>query len=154
MDFKDIIKTRRSKLGLTLDDIARYVGVSGATVSRWESGDIENIRRDKIAKLAEILRVTPSYLMGWENDFGELDLGLMALDMGKQQNVPPESASEIIDNTIASVLWPDATNPEIFSKISDSVYKLNPAGQKKVSDYAEDLTKIPEYQAKAPAEDE
>lgn len=68
MEFKDIIKTQRSKLKLTLDDVARYVGVSGATVSRWENGDIENMRRDKIAKLADILQVTPSYLMGWEGD--------------------------------------------------------------------------------------
>ncbi len=65
MDFKDILRERRSLLGLTLDDVGRYVGVSGATVSRWEKGDIENIRRDKIAKLAEVLRVTPAYLMGW-----------------------------------------------------------------------------------------
>jgi len=65
MDFKAILQTRRSELGLTLDDIGRHVGVSGATVSRWEKGDIENVRRDKIAKLAEILRVTPAYLMGW-----------------------------------------------------------------------------------------
>ena len=68
MDFKSILKSRRSELGLTLDDIGRYVGVSGATVSRWENGDIENIRRDKIARLAEVLKVTPSYLMGWPED--------------------------------------------------------------------------------------
>lgn len=65
MDFKSILKNRRAELGLTLDEVARYVGVSGATVSRWEHGDIENIRRDKIAKLAEVLQVTPTYLMGW-----------------------------------------------------------------------------------------
>lgn len=65
MDFKSILKNRRSELGLTLDEIGHHVGVSGATVSRWENGEIENIRRDKIAKLAEILDVTPSYLMGW-----------------------------------------------------------------------------------------
>lgn len=65
MEFKDILKTRREALNLTLDDVGHHVGVSGATVSRWESGEIENIRRDKIAKLAEILQVTPSYLMGW-----------------------------------------------------------------------------------------
>ena len=117
MDFKDIIKTNRSKLGLTLDDIARYVGVSGATVSRWESGDIENIRRDKIAKLAEILRVTPSYLMGWENDSGEQDLGLTALDVAKWLNASPE----MVDAVMEDMGWPDATNPEILSKISAEV---------------------------------
>lgn len=28
---------------------------------------IENIRRDKIAKLAEALHTTPDYLMGWDS---------------------------------------------------------------------------------------
>lgn len=65
MEFKDILWSRRRELGITLDDIARHVGVSGATVSRWEHGDIENIKRDKIAKLAEVLKVSPGYLMGW-----------------------------------------------------------------------------------------
>ena len=65
MEFRDIIRTQRKKLGLTLDEVGRGVGVSGATVSRWENGEIENVRRDKIGKLAEILEVTPSQLMGW-----------------------------------------------------------------------------------------
>lgn len=63
---KDIIKQRRQELHLTLEEIARYVGVSAATVSRWETGDIENMRRDKIKKLSEILRLSPSVVMGWE----------------------------------------------------------------------------------------
>lgn len=117
MDFKDIIKTRRSKLGLTLDDIARYVGVSGATVSRWESGDIENIRRDKIAKLAEVLQVTPAYLMGWEDESGTQDLGLTAIDIAKWLNTSPG----IVDSVMKEMGWPDATNPEILSKISAEV---------------------------------
>ena len=46
MAVKDIIKQRRTELGLTLLDIAKQVGVSEGTVSRWESGDISNMRRD------------------------------------------------------------------------------------------------------------
>lgn len=114
MEFKDIIKTRRSTLGLTLDDIARRVGVSGATVSRWESGDIENIRRDKIAKLAEALQVTPAYLMGWENASGEQDLILTALDTAKRLNAPVDVVEAIMEN----MGWPDATDPEVLKKIS------------------------------------
>lgn len=70
MELNEILKTRRDELRLTLDDIAKFVGVSAATVSRWESGEIKNLRRDKIAKLAEVLQCKPSYLLGWsdEND--------------------------------------------------------------------------------------
>jgi transcriptional regulator with XRE-family HTH domain len=45
------------------------VGVSEATVSRWESGDIANMRRDRIALLASALRTTPGFVMtGREDD--------------------------------------------------------------------------------------
>ena len=42
------------------------MGVAEATVQRWESGNIKSIRHEKISKLAEILMVSPSALMGWE----------------------------------------------------------------------------------------
>lgn len=66
MDLKDKISSRRQELGLTLEDVAKVVGVGKSTVRKWETGYIENMRRDKIAKLAEALRTTPAYLMGWE----------------------------------------------------------------------------------------
>jgi transcriptional regulator with XRE-family HTH domain len=66
MEIKNILKQRRLELGLTLLDVAKKVGVSEATVSRWESGEIENMRRDKIALLAKALDLNPSVIMGWE----------------------------------------------------------------------------------------
>lgn len=68
MEFKDKIKTLRQECNATLEDIGKAVGVSKATVLRWESGEIKNIRRDKIYKLAKALHTTPSYLMGWEDE--------------------------------------------------------------------------------------
>lgn len=66
MDISKKIKNRRKELSLTMLEVAQKVGVSEATVSRWESGDIANMRRDKIALLANALQVTPSYIMGWD----------------------------------------------------------------------------------------
>ena len=63
---KDILRYRRFDLGLTLKEVADKVGVSEATVSRWESGDIANMRRDRIAALASVLDVSPGVIMGWE----------------------------------------------------------------------------------------
>lgn len=68
MNTYKIIKNRRLELGLTLEDVANALGVSEATVQRYESGDIKNIKHDTIAHLAEILKCSPSYLMGWEDD--------------------------------------------------------------------------------------
>ena len=66
MNTGEIIKKRRQELNLKLDQIALYVGVSKATVSRWESGEIVNMRRDRIAKLADILKLSPATLVGIE----------------------------------------------------------------------------------------
>lgn len=57
------LKDRRKQLKLTQKQVAKFVDVSEATVSRWESGDIENMKRDKIAALAEILETTPAFIM-------------------------------------------------------------------------------------------
>lgn len=73
MSIKDILKRRRTDLGLTMKDLAHKVGVSEGTISRWESGDIENMRRDKIAALASALEISPAVIMGWNTaaEFGE-----------------------------------------------------------------------------------
>ena len=67
-DIKEIIKNRRIELGLTLKEVATAVGVSEGTVSRWESGNITNMKRNKIAALAKTLQIPPTTIMGWEDD--------------------------------------------------------------------------------------
>lgn len=67
---KDFLRKRRIEIGLTMLDIAKSVGVSEATVSRWESGEIANMKRDKIAALANALRVPPAEIMGWDDNTG------------------------------------------------------------------------------------
>lgn len=64
MDLGKRIKERREIKGLTIEEVGDYVGVTKSTVRKWETGDIENMRRDKIAKLSEILEASPLYIMG------------------------------------------------------------------------------------------
>ncbi len=65
---KPDIKSRRKELNLTLEQVGDLVGVGKSTVRKWETGDIENMKRDKIVKLAKALRVSPSYIMGIEEE--------------------------------------------------------------------------------------
>lgn len=65
-EFASRMRALRKALGLTLEQVGNVVGVGKSTVRKWETGEIANLRRDKIAKLAEALRTTPGYLMGWE----------------------------------------------------------------------------------------
>lgn len=62
-EVKGILRSQREKLGLTMKDVAQKVGVSEGTISRWESGNIENMRRDKIVKLAGALEISPMVLL-------------------------------------------------------------------------------------------
>lgn len=65
---KDIIKNRRIELGLTMKELSNRVGVSEGTISRWESGEIANMRRSAIVKLANALNLSPSEIMGWQKE--------------------------------------------------------------------------------------
>ena len=58
------LKARRLELGLTMLEVAKAIGVSEATVSRYESGNIKNMRRDRIENYAKILKVNPALLIG------------------------------------------------------------------------------------------
>lgn len=60
------IKEMRNKRGLTLAYVAEQLGIKEATMQRYESGEIKNIKHETISKLAQIFNCTPSYLMGWE----------------------------------------------------------------------------------------
>jgi transcriptional regulator with XRE-family HTH domain len=67
MEFGEKIKALRLERGMTLEQVGNLVGVGKSTVRKWESGQIANMRRDKIALLAQALGVTPGYLMGWDS---------------------------------------------------------------------------------------
>lgn len=63
-----LINKLRTEKGMTLEELGNKVGVGKSTVRKWENGIIANMRRDKIAKVADALDVSPAYLMGWESN--------------------------------------------------------------------------------------
>ena len=72
MEISEKIKALRIQNGLTLEQVGNAVGVGKSTVRKWETGEIKNMRRDKIAKLASALHTTPAHLMGWDDDISKL----------------------------------------------------------------------------------
>lgn len=60
------IKKARLKRGLTLIEVAEKLGKTEATIQRYESGNIKNLKNDTIEELANVLRVSPAHLMGWD----------------------------------------------------------------------------------------
>jgi len=66
LGLKENIKMYRNRCNLTLEEVANKLGVSKATLQRYESGVISNIPSEKIERLAEIFGITPAQLMGWD----------------------------------------------------------------------------------------
>lgn len=62
------MKERRKQIGLSAETVASRLGVSPATIYRYENGGIDKVPGDILAPIAEILQTTPAYLMGWEYD--------------------------------------------------------------------------------------
>ena len=91
MTFGEKIKALRLERGMTLEQVGDIVGVGKSTVRKWESGQIANMRRDKIALLAKALGVTPGYLMGW-------DTNMFIGDSGRERGL--DRTLEIIEQSI------------------------------------------------------
>lgn len=60
------IRSKRQEKGITLAQIADKLGVTEATVQRYESGNIKSVPYEYMCAYGEILGCSPAYLMGWE----------------------------------------------------------------------------------------
>lgn len=60
------IKMRRKELGFSAEYVAEQLGVSPATIYRYEKGDIEKMPGNILEPISKILNTTPAYLMGWD----------------------------------------------------------------------------------------
>lgn len=66
MNVGDRMKQRRKELRLSAEDVADKIGVNRSTVFRYEKGEIEKLPIEILEPLSEVLRTTPQFLMGWD----------------------------------------------------------------------------------------
>lgn len=67
------MKEARKSKDLTLEEVSALVPITKSTLHKYETGIITKIPSDKIERIAEILEVTPSFLMGWGEPGDETD---------------------------------------------------------------------------------
>lgn len=104
-DMGNTIKKLRIENNMTLEQLGDKVGVGKSTVRKWENGMIANMRRDKIAGIADVFNVSPSYLMGWDSNVGPIKNGTRRKSPGVTINVlgrvaagtPIEAIEDVID---------------------------------------------------------
>ncbi|MBR3805100.1 MAG: helix-turn-helix transcriptional regulator [Clostridia bacterium] len=68
MKMGDIIKSLRIQKGMTQEELGKVIGVQKSAIRKYESGMVENIKRTSIKKMAQLFGVSPTYLMGMEEN--------------------------------------------------------------------------------------
>lgn len=63
MGWNKRITIARTRLGINKSEFSRRVGVSTATTTDWESGQIKMIDGSNLVKVAAVLNVTPEWIM-------------------------------------------------------------------------------------------
>ena len=118
----DRIKEARQSLGYSAEQVASFLGVSPATVYRYENGDISKLPTKFLKPLAEYLCVTPAYLMGWDESYPVRkpdppmndDIRLLIRGLNK---LTPEQVEQA-KNVFRAMF--QATNPDLFEEGRDS----------------------------------
>lgn len=64
----DRIRELRQQQHMTLDDVARFVGVGRQAIYKYEQGTVTNIPLENLEKMAVLFGTTPGHLAGWDDD--------------------------------------------------------------------------------------
>ena len=74
MEFKDILRRLRIEKGMTQQELGSLVGLKKEAIYKYEKGIVVNPKRDLIAKFAKIFNVSPSYLLGIDDEATKQDV--------------------------------------------------------------------------------
>ena len=134
-EIKDLLKEKRCELGYTMKDVADRVGVSEATVSRWESGEIQNMRRNNIVALSRLFELSPSTIMGWDitvnqdNNKGVISNNIASDDNSSYGN--STTTNNYYSNDCGHCAEPSSSysassqNKDFFFEIVDNIRKMS-----------------------------
>ena len=125
MQFGEFLKKRRLELSITVEDLAKMVGISRATLYRYENGERQP-RRDIIEKLANALDTTPAFLLG---------------DLSSQAHVPAGSIMSDVERHSFD-LWIACSDEK---DILFYYRMLNKRGRIIATERLKELTELPKY---------
>lgn len=112
MSIGERIKARRQELGLSQRDLAKRMGYTDhTTITRVESGKVD-LPMSRVAKFAEALRVSPSYIMGWEDEDKKNPATMDGMSENRMKlmrflETVPEDKAEMLLKVMKSILEAD-----------------------------------------------
>lgn len=115
MDIGQIIKRRREELGISQEELALKAGYKSRSSINKIEVDGRGLPQSKIIAIANALKTTPFYLMGWEND------AVSALD------------------------YVSGCFGEYAREMLEDFHRLNEKGQKEALKRIREMIHIPEY---------
>jgi transcriptional regulator with XRE-family HTH domain len=119
------IRTLRIQHKMSMEELGSRLGVGKTAIFKYEKGEVENLPRSTIEKMAILFGVSPSYLMC----FDEWD-----------------ENSEALSDEVKLIERIQAKWGKEMVCIIQSYCELNEAGQKTMLNISESLTELRKYQ--------
>ena len=138
MKMGERIKALREEKKMSQEELGKLCGVNRAAVNKWETGQVENIKRSTIQKLSEIFNKTPCFIMCFDEDNKASTEQLQAFDQQYNQNNELAEEVKVIEG-IEKFFGSSAVEiVELFNE-------LNELGKMKAIENLTDLTELSKY---------
>ena len=111
------IKELRTLAGMSQEELGKRVGVQRAAINKYEKGTVENIPIKTIENIANVFDVSPTYLVGWDN-----------------QNSNPLAMEVKVIQGVQRFFGKDGV------ELLECFVNLNPKGKSRALQYLQDLT--------------
>ena len=130
MTMGEYIRKLRKEHDLTQDELGQKLNppVNRAAINKWETGQVENIKRTHIEQMSKLFGVKPSELMCFNNEW----------------DVIFNPDGKLSDEAMVFQVVQDKLGTD-YSRLLTYFQMLNELGKKKAMDDCEDLTNLPKY---------
>ena len=113
------IKYLRQLTNMSQEELGRRVGVQRAAINKYEKGSVTNIPIKTIEKIANVFEVSPTFIVGWNNESSNPLSAEVKVLRGVQRFYGADSVGLL----------------EYYIELTDT-------GRKRLLQYADELTKI------------
>ena len=113
------IRELRLLAGMSQEELGKRVGVQRAAINKYEKGIVENIPLHTIEKMAQIFDVSPTYIVGWNDD----NTNPLAVEVKVIQGVQRFYGKDAVD-------------------LLETYVNLNSQGRKRLLQYAQDMLEL------------
>lgn len=124
MTMGEIIKMLRVNAKMTQEELGEKLGVQKSAIRKYEKGEVENIKRSTIKKMADLFNVSPCYIMGWEDAYNPN--GKLAKEVSLIEEIQRRYGKEAV-------------------QLLQNFTELNEVGRSKALETISDLTELQKY---------